>query len=282
MADNYLERKYEEYQSKKSSSLKSRQDKKKGNTLHKMRRVFVIGGAGEIGKVIVKVFRMAGNRVAFCDSNEAAGKEIAEKTGTTFHLLDIGDKEALSNCMQQILNDWGDLDIIIHTANIDKASSPTETVPDDFDRIISANLRPAFITSRLLALHRQSQCSINPYGRIINISSPIYQTNERGNEIYAASNGGLQALTQALSISLAPLHITVNSIIPGKMQTCTDEQLHLEETNRQPSEQTAKPEDIARTCLFFCQEENEFISGENIIVGGRATISIIQTNNNHI
>lgn len=267
MADNYLERKYEEYQSKKSSSLKSRQDKKKGNTLHKMRRVFVIGGAGEIGKVIVKAFRMAGNRVAFCDSNETAGKEIAEKTGTTFHPLDIGDKEALSNCMQQILNDWGDLDIIIHTANICEAFSATETVADNFDRIISANLRPAFVTSRLLTLHRKSQCCINPYGRIINISSPTYQTNECGNEIYAASNGGLQALTQALSISLASLRITVNSIIPGKMQTSNDKQFLTEEATQQFAKPIVKPEDIARICLFLCQEENNFITGENISIG---------------
>ena len=83
-----------------------------------MRRVFVTGGADGIGKTIVKAFRMAGHRVAFCDWNEESGKETAEKTGTTFYHVDINNKEALENCMHHILEDWGDLDIIINNAGI--------------------------------------------------------------------------------------------------------------------------------------------------------------------
>lgn len=79
MADNYLEKKYEEFQARKNGA-----GKKKTNSIHKMRRVFVTGGADGIGKTIVKAFRMAGNRVAFCDTNEVLGKETAEKQGQPF------------------------------------------------------------------------------------------------------------------------------------------------------------------------------------------------------
>lgn len=154
MADNYLEKKYEEFQARKNGA-----GKKKTNSIHKMRRVFVTGGADGIGKAIVKAFRMAGNRVAFCDTNEVLGKETAEKTGTTFYHADIYDKEALDNCMRHILQEWGDLDILINNAGTIGYLPITESSVEDFERILSVNLRSTFLTSRLLAIHRQSQAT---------------------------------------------------------------------------------------------------------------------------
>ena len=265
MADNYLEKKYEEFQARKNGA-----GKKKTNSIHKMRRVFVTGGADGIGKAIVKAFRMAGNRVAFCDTNEVLGKETAEKTGTTFYHADIYDKEALDNCMRHILQEWGDLDILINNAGTIGYSPITESSVEDFERILSINLRSTFLTSRLLAIHRQSQATSNPYGRIINICSPRNQ-NESGNEGYAASRGGIYSLTQTLALSLSPYHITVNSIMPGWIQTCGYEDLRPEDQAQHPFGRVGKPEDIARICLTLCQEENDFINGENITIDGGMT-----------
>ncbi len=89
MADNYLEKKYEEYKSRKSSGKMEGRfanrsySGRKAVVIHKTRRVFVTGGAEGIGKAIVRVFRSAGHRVAFCDRNEAAGKETALQTEGT-------------------------------------------------------------------------------------------------------------------------------------------------------------------------------------------------------
>ena len=79
MADNYLERKYQEYQSQKSSATKSGYGKKKTTPIHKMRRVFVTGGADGIGKTIVKAFRMAGHRVAFVTGMKNQEKKQPKK-----------------------------------------------------------------------------------------------------------------------------------------------------------------------------------------------------------
>lgn len=271
MADNYLEKKYEEYQAGKALAAKSGYGRKKTHTIRKMRRVFVTGGASGIGKAIVKAFRMAGHRVAFCDCNETEGKETAEKTGTTFFPVDVCNKDALENCIRHLLEDWGDLDIIINNAGISEFSPITETTVEDFDRILSVNLRPAFITSRLLALHRQSLPLPNPYGRIINISSTRYLMSEPGSEGYAASKGGIYSLTHALALSLAEWHITVNSIAPGWIQTHDYECLRPEDHSQHPSRRVGKPDDIARICLFLCQEENDFINGENITADGGMT-----------
>lgn len=274
MADNYLERKYEEYQTRKSSGATS-YSKKKTNTIHKTRRVFVTGGAEGIGKAIVKTFRSAGHRVAFCDQNEAAGKETAERTGTTFFHVDVRDKEALESCMQRLFEDWGDIDIIINNAGISKFSPITETGVEDFDQILSINLRPAFITSRQIAIHRQSLSSPNPFGRIINISSTRYLMSEPGSEGYAASKGGIYSLTHALALSLAPWHITVNSISPGWIQTHDYDQLRPEDHAQHPSGRVGKPEDIANMCLFICREENDFINGDNMTIDGGMTKKMI-------
>jgi NAD(P)-dependent dehydrogenase (short-subunit alcohol dehydrogenase family) len=199
MADNYLENKYAEYQARKTSGTRTGHTTK---TLHKTRRVFITGGAEGIGKAIVRAFRGAGHRVAFCN------------------------------------------------------------------KILSINLRPAFITSRRLALHRQSLDTPNPYGRIINICSTRYLMSEPGSEGYAASKGGIYSLTHALALSLSEWHITVNSIAPGWIQNNNYDQLRPEDHAQHPSGRVGKPEDIARMCLFLCQEENDFINGENITIDG--------------
>lgn len=272
MADNYLENKYAEYQARKTSGSRTGQSTKPP---HKTRRVFITGGAGGIGKAIVKAFRAAGHRVAFCDKNEALGKETALQTGTKFYLVDVSDKDALENCERQIIEEWGDIDVIINNAGISQFSPITRTSVEDFDRILSINLRPAFITSRQLALHRQSLDTPNPYGRIINICSTRYLMSEPGSEGYAASKGGIYSLTHALAVSLSEWHITVNSIAPGWVQNQDYDQLRPTDHAQHPSRRVGKPEDIARMCLFLCQEENDFINGENITIDGGMTKKMI-------
>ena len=132
MADNYLEKKYEQYQVRKTSGTRTSHNTK---TLHKTRRVFITGGAEGIGKAIVRTFRGAGHRVAFCDKNEASGKETALQTGTQFFPVDVSDKTALEDCLQKIIEEWGDIDIIINNAGISQFSSITETCVEDFEKM---------------------------------------------------------------------------------------------------------------------------------------------------
>ena len=192
-----------------------------------------------------------------------------------FHKVDVSDKNALESCMQTILAEWNDIDIIVNNVGISKFSSITETSVEDFDKILSINLRPVFITSRLLAVHRKKQPSPNPYGRIINICSTRYLMSEPGSEGYAASKGGIYSLTHALALSLSEWNITVNSIAPGWIQTHDYDQLQPEDHSQHPSRRVGKPEDIARMCLFLCEENNDFINGENITIDGGMTKKMI-------
>lgn len=284
MADNYIEKQREEYEARKAAWEKARkygkpaisqQNKSVPPITEKKKRVFVTGGAEGIGKAIVQAFCNAGYRVAFCDKNETTGQQLAKETGTVFYQVDVSDQESLERCMQRIFLVWGDIDIIVNNAGVSKFSPIIETSIDDFDNILSVNLRPAFITSRLLAIHRKSQPSRNPFGRIINICSTRYLMSEPGSEGYAASKGGIYSLTHALAVSLSEWHITVNSIAPGWIQNHDYEQLRTEDHTQHPSGRVGKPEDIARMCLFLSQEENDFINGENITIDGGMTKKMI-------
>ena len=292
MADNYIERQQEQYEARKAAWKQAQKyGKKKSTTVHPVKsasctpmaskpetsskRVFITGGAEGIGKAIVEAFCLSGDQVAFCDINETAGQETAKATGSIFHKVDVSDKDALESCMQRILSEWNDIDIIINNVGISQFSSITETSVEDFDKILSINLRPVFITSRLLAIHRKEQSSPNPYGRIINICSTRYLMSESGSEGYAASKGGIYSLTHALALSLSEWNITVNSIAPGWIQTHDYDQLRPEDHSQHPSRRVGKPEDIARMCLFLCEENNDFINGENITIDGGMTKKMI-------
>ena len=292
MADNYIEKQQELYEARKAAWKQAQKyGKKKSTTVHPVKsasctpmaskpetsskRVFITGGAEGIGKAIVEAFCLSGDQVAFCDINEIAGQETAKATGSIFHKVDVSDKDALESCMQRILSEWNDIDIIVNNVGISQFSSITETSVEDFDKILSINLRPVFITSRLLAIRRKEQSSPNPYGRIINICSTRYLMSESGSEGYAASKGGIYSLTHALALSLSEWNITVNSIAPGWIQTHDYDQLRPEDHSQHPSRRVGKPEDIARMCLFLCEENNDFINGENITIDGGMTKKMI-------
>lgn len=240
-----------------------------------MKRVFVTGGAHGIGKAIVEAFCAKNCRVAFCDIDEQRGEHLAAETGAHFFPLDVCDVCALETCVQRLFAEWGDLDIIVNNVGIGGFEPITETSVEQFERVLNTNLRSAFVTSRLLAIHRRNQISPNLYGRIINLCSTRYLQSEAGTEAYAASKGGIWSITHALAVSLAPFHITVNCIAPGWINVNEEEVLRPEDHEFHLSGRVGKADDIARACLFLCDENNDFINGQCITIDGGVTKKMI-------
>lgn len=280
MADNYLERKMEEYRSGKGGRrivYKSSAGVKPGTICVKFpaRRVFVTGGASGIGRAIVEAFRRADCRVAFCDNDTRNGNGTAQATGARFYPVDVTDSHALEDCMEHIIGDWGDIDVIVNNVGVGSFAPLAETAVEDFDRVIATNLRPVFVTARKLAIHRQSMAECSDYGRIINICSTRYCMSEAGTEAYSASKGGVFSLTHALAASLAPLHVTVNAISPGWIETGDYDRLTDAEHRQHPSGRVGRPDDIARMCIFLASPDNDFVNGENIVIDGGMTRKMI-------
>lgn len=240
-----------------------------------MRRVFVTGAGHGIGRAIVEAFVSVGDQVAFCDIDIERGEAVAMATGARFFALDVCNKDALEGAVECLLDEWGDLDIIVNNVGIGGFESITSTTVEHFEMILNTNLRSAFITSRLLAIHREKQGAKNPYGRIVNLCSTRYLQSEAGTEAYTASKGGIWSLTHALAVSLAPYHITVNCIAPGWISVTEEEILRPEDHAFHLSGRVGRADDIARTCLFLCDEKNDFISGQCITVDGGVTKKMI-------
>jgi NAD(P)-dependent dehydrogenase (short-subunit alcohol dehydrogenase family) len=240
-----------------------------------MRRVFVTGAGHGIGRAIVEAFVEAGDRVAFCDIDAVRGEEVAQATGARFFALDVCDKEALESAVSTLLEEWGDLDVVVNNVGIGGFEPITATTVEHFEQVLNTNLRSAFITARLLAIHRERQGAANPYGRIVNLCSTRYLQSEPHSEAYAASKGGIWSMTHALAVSLAPYHITVNCIAPGWISVQEDEILRPEDHAFHLSGRVGRAEDIARTCLFLCDAKSDFINGQCITVDGGVTKKMI-------
>lgn len=236
------------------------------------RRVFITGGAHGIGRSIVQAFASLGHQVAFVDMDAERGRLTAQEAGASFYQVDVADKDALEAVMHQLFQQWGDIDILVNNVGISKFTPIIETTVEEFEHIIQVNLRTAFITSRLLALHRHALQQPNPFGgRIINISSTRYLQSEPGTEAYSASKGGITSLTHALAASLADYCITVNCIAPGWIHVNENEHIRPLDNDFHFSKRVGRPEDIARACLFLSKEENDFINGQCLVIDGGAT-----------
>ena len=239
------------------------------------KRVFITGGANGIGKVNVQAFASEGLQVAFCDVDDLSGGRLETETGAVFINADAGDKAELESCMLDLFEKWGDIDILINNVGVGNFGDIKDVSVEDFEQLINVNLHSAFITSRLLAIHREHQKERNNYGRIINLCSTRYLMSEAGTEAYSASKGGIFSLTHALAVSLSKYHITVNSISPGWIENYHYDTLTEADHRQHPSLRVGKPDDIARMCLFLCNEKNDFINGENITIDGGMTRKMI-------
>lgn len=238
------------------------------------RKVFVTGGAHGIGKAIVEAFCKSGDVVAFCDINDILGEQVAAQTGAKFYEVDVRSKTQLEMCLDDLEKEWGDIDVIVNNVGVSSFGPLTEVSVEDFDDVIAANLRSAFITSRFLAILREKTRNTS-YGRIINMCSSRYLMSEAGTEAYSASKGGIYSLTHALSVSLAPYKITVNAIAPGWIHVKEDEQLREEDHNFHPSGRVGTPEDVASMCLYLCENSSDFINGQTITLDGGVTKKMI-------
>ena len=240
----------------------------------------VTGGSRGLGRAICLELARGGANVVLCYAgNEAAANETVaacEALGAKAAAVrcDVSKEDEVKALTDAALKTFGRIDILVNNVGIGLFKPLDELSIEEFDRVIATNLRPVFITSRQLALHRRRNGN-RRYGRIINLCSTRYLQSEAGTEAYSASKGGIYSLTHSLAVSLAPLRITVNAIAPGWIHVREEEPLRSEDHQFHPSGRVGEPGDIARMCLFLCDEANDFLNGQTLTVDGGATIRMI-------
>lgn len=239
--------------------------------------VIVTGASKGIGKGVASLYAEKGAKVAIADLDEAAGNEtvsnINENGGQAlFVRTDVRKEEDILHLMQEVKNTYGTIDILINNAGKGVWKSPFELSITEWDDIINTNLRSVFLCSREAAkTMRENESG----GRIVNIASTRAIMSEPNSEGYAATKGGIVALTHALAASLSNESITVNAISPGWIETGDYSGLKESDHNQHFSKRVGKPADIARACLYLTSGENDFVTGINLIVDGGMTRKMI-------
>lgn len=240
----------------------------------KGKAALVTGASRGIGSEIAKRFAAEGAAVIINfngskDRAEKVKREIEAAGGTAaLYQWDVSDYGACETAMQAIIKEYGRLDILVNNAGITRDGLLMKMSEEDFDSVISTNLKGAFHTIRFASRQMLRQKS----GRIINISSVSGIAGNAGQANYAAAKAGLIGLTKTAAKELASRGITVNAIAPGfidtEMTAGLSDKIRETAAAQIPLGAFGKPEDVAAAAAFLASEEAGYITGQVLHVDG--------------
>ncbi|RKQ20143.1 glucose 1-dehydrogenase [Ureibacillus endophyticus] len=239
--------------------------------------VIVTGAAQGIGKEVATQYAKSGAKVVLADLNEQLGEAINDDLkeqgyNTTFVKTDVRQEADIINLMKTTVERYSTIDILINNAGVFKICSPLDLDIDSWDDVINTNLRSVFLCSREAAKYMRLN---QKGGAIVSMASTRAFMSEPNTESYAATKGGIIALTHALASSLALNKIRVNCISPGWIETGEYEKLRPIDHQQHFSGRVGKPIDIAKACFYLTDERNDFVTGTNITVDGGMTKKMI-------
>lgn len=243
-------------------------------------KTVIVTGAGRgIGETIARTYAKAGAYVLLADVEEKEGNRVeqeieAQGGQALFVHCDVSLESDIIRLMETAESVRGTVDILINNAGIadPHTSSFYEMSAEQWDRVMNTNARGAFFASREAAKRMRRN---KGGGAIVNISSTRHIMSEPDSEAYAASKGAIASLTHAMAATLGPDGIRVNCISPGWIETGDYGGLRESDHNQHPAGRVGRPDDIARACLYLTAEENDFVTGTDLVVDGGMTRKMI-------
>lgn len=241
--------------------------------------ILITGAAGGIGRATVALFHQKGWRVVGVDRNQFGA---GFPGNGLFIQSDISRPEDMEAIFDQARAFSGSLDALVNNAALQVAKPLIETTVEEWDAVMAANLRSVFLGVKLAYPLLKAANG----GAIVNVSSVHAVQTSANIAAYAASKGGLLALTRAMAIEFAPDNIRVNAILPGAVDTPMlraglgrghvgggDMQERLDNLARKTvNGRIGTPEEIARAIYFLADnDQSSFMTGQAMIVDGGAT-----------
>lgn len=235
--------------------------------------VLITGAGAGIGKELAHCYTKHGAFVIIVDRDQEKLKQTADSIasqgfGILSFSVDISVPGQIAEMMADIAAVHGKLDILINNAGLGIWKHPFDLELEEWDYVLNTNLRGTFLCSREAAkLMRKNKQG----GSIINISSTRALMSEPDSEAYAASKGGILALTHAMAMSLGADRIRVNAICPGWIETGDYSGLRQIDHDQHPARRVGRPEDIVKACFYLSDPRNDFVTGSELVVDGGMT-----------
>ena len=231
-------------------------------------KVVIITGAGHgIGRAVAERFGAAGARVVVNDLDPERAKEVSSGIVRSVAVpADVSSKAQVDHLFDAALELFGTVDVLVNNAGLIYADRHFLDGDEAWwDKVQGVNLKGAFLCS-----HRAAHIMVRKGGGcIINFSSGGATRAHRGNVAYDASKGGLEAMTRAMALDLAPYGIRVNAVVPGFIRTYDlSDEAAVERGKSVPLGRMGMPEDLAGPTLFLATDDARYMTGTCLVVDG--------------
>jgi 3-oxoacyl-[acyl-carrier protein] reductase len=242
------------------------------------RIALVTGGSRGIGEAISMRLAQGGCDLVLVDRTGAddgpAVRSIRELGRRCLHIAcDISNPGEVDALATRVAAEMGSVSILVNNAGITRDNLFIRIQPEDWDAVLGINLRGAFLCTKAFARGMMNE----RWGRILNITSVVGLTGNKGQANYAASKAGMIGLTKSVAKELAERGITVNAVAPGfietAMTTVLSEAVRTAMLERIPVRAFGSPEDVAHAVAFLVSEEARYITGQVLAVDGGMTMS---------
>ncbi|MEE2967123.1 MAG: SDR family oxidoreductase [Verrucomicrobiota bacterium] len=240
----------------------------------------ITGGGSGIGEAISRRFASEGAQVIILDINDEQAKNVADSINGKCFQCDISDSGSVESVFKQIADDGPCPDILVNNAGIAHIGNATNTDPDDFDRVMSVNVRGPYLCMRAMIPLMVG----NGGGSILNLASVASNLGIPDRFAYSTSKGAVYTMTLSVARDFIEKGIRCNCLCPARVHTPfvdnylkenypgKEEEMFTQLEATQPIGRMAKPSEIASLATYICSEEASFVTGSAFDIDGGFTL----------
>jgi NAD(P)-dependent dehydrogenase (short-subunit alcohol dehydrogenase family) len=240
----------------------------------------ITGGGSGIGEAISKRFSSEGAEVIILDVDEEPAKKVADSINGKCFQCDISDSNSVETVFKQIAEEGSHPDILVNNAGIAHIGNATNTDPDDFDRIMSVNVRGPYLCIRSIIPSMIKKGG----GSILNLASVASNLGIPDRFAYSTSKGAVYTMTLSVARDFIEKGIRCNCLCPARVHTPfvdnylkenypgKEKEMFTQLEATQPIGRMAKPSEIASLATYICSDEASFVTGSAFDIDGGFTL----------